>query len=152
MSNRSEISRNIYFDRTVHNQKVKDCISGNNEERIIQVLETFGFKQKVDFERQFPIGLRYVLDFAFVPEQIAVEIDGKSHLDKKQKKKDDIRDKFLRDYNWITIRIQDSEFTGYKASFYKNLIKEIVEDRREQYKKGSLYPIEFKRFNQSDYE
>lgn len=152
MSNSSESARARFFDITVHNQKVKDCISGSNEERVIQVLEGMGYFQGNDFVRQHPIGLKYVLDFAFVPEQIAIEIDGKNHLRKEGRRADKIRDRFLHAHNWVTIRIQDSEFSGYKASFYKSLIREIVEERREQYQKGSLYPVEFKRFIESDYE
>jgi very-short-patch-repair endonuclease len=152
MSNRSEISRAIFFDTSVHLQKVKDCLSGENEEQVIRVLEGMDYKLGNDFVRQHPIGLKYVLDFAFVNEQVAIEIDGASHKQKKQKRMDTIRDRFLHSNNWVTIRIQDDEFHGYKASFYKSLIREIVEERRKQYKQGLLFPIDFPKFVESDYE
>ena len=152
MSDRSELSRARFFDTTVHNQKVKDCLSGKNEERIILVLESMDYRLGNDFIRQYPIGLRYVLDFAFVNEQVAIEIDGAGHKRKQQRRLDIIRDKFLGSNNWVTIRIQDDEFTGYKASFYKSLIKQIVDERREQFRKGTLYPVDFPRFIESDYE
>lgn len=152
MTNRSQIGRDIFFDKTVHIQSVKDCLSGKNEDQVITVLESMGYKIGCDFHRQHPVGLRYVLDFAFIHEQVAIEIDGKDHLTKAAKQKDKIRDRFLHAHNWVTIRIQDSDFKGYKASFYKNLIREIVEDRRAQYEKGVLYPIDFNRFVESDYE
>ncbi len=152
MSNRSEMSRAIFFDTTVHLQKVKDCLSGKNEEKVIGVLEGMGYVLGKDFVRQHPIGLRYVLDFAFINEQVAVEVDGKDHKQKNQKRSDKIRDRFLHSNNWTTIRIQDDEFHGYKASFYKSLIRQIVDERREQYDKGLLYPIDFPKFIESDYE
>ena len=152
MDNRSELARARFFDKTVHIPAIKNCISGDNENRVLMVLKTIGYTQNVDFVRQHPIGLRYVLDFAFIPEQVAVEIDGKHHRTKKQRKLDDIRDRFLHSNNWVTVRIQDGDFHGYKASFYKNLIKEIVEDRRGQFNRGTLFPLDFPRFVQSDYE
>jgi len=48
--------------------------------------------------------------------------------------------------------MQDKELFGYKASFYKNLIREVVEDRREQFNQGKLYPIDIPFFNEKDYE
>lgn len=152
MSNRSEMSRAIFFDTTIHIQAVKDCLSGKNEEQVIGVLEGMDYKIGKDFVRQHPIGLRYVLDFAFIPEQVAIEIDDISHMYAKGRKADKIRDRFLHSNNWVTIRIQDKEFKGYKASFYKSLIREIVEERREQYLKGVLYPVDFPKFVESDYE
>lgn len=152
MSDRSEIGRAIFFDSSVHNQKVKDCLSGKNEKQVIEVLEGLDYIMGKDFVRQHPIGLKYVLDFAFVKEQVAIEIDGASHKKKLQRHSDKIRDRFLHSNNWVTIRIQDEEFHGYKKSFYKNLIREIVSDRRVQYETGTLYPLDFPKFIESDYE
>lgn len=152
MSNRVERSRAIFFDTTVHLKSVKDCLSGKNENRVIEVLEGMGYTIDRDFVRQHPIGLRYVLDFAFIREQVAIEVDGDSHRGKVQKRADNIRDNFLHANNWVTIRIPDREFTGYKKSFYKNLIREIVSERREQYEIGVLFPVDFPKFIESDYE
>jgi len=139
---KTEMHRQIYFDKTIHIQKIKDCISGNNEQQVIKVFESLDYKLGKDYFRQYPIGCRFVLDFAFVNEQLAIEIDGKSHDFKKQRIKDKKRDRFLYNNNWVVIRIKDKDFFGYKGLFYKFLIKEIVDIRREQFISGRLYPID----------
>lgn len=144
--------RQRYFDKTIHIQKIKDCISGKNEIKVIKILENLDYKINQDFVRQHPIGSKFVLDFAFIKEQVAIEIDGKNHKCKKQKNKDKKRDKFLKENNWIPIRINDNEFFGEKGMFYKYLIKEIVEERRNQYKNGFLYSIEIPDYIDKNYE
>ena len=147
-----ELCRARFFDRCIPNQKIKDCLAGENEKKVIELLSLVDFKIDKDYFRQYPIAERYVLDFAFPNEQFAIEVDGKTHLLEKQKRKDKIRDSYLRTHNWVTLRIQEKELFGYKLSYYKSLIKIIVYERRKQYKKGNLYPIEFTTFNENDYE
>ena len=120
------IRRDIYFDITIHINKIKDCISGENEEKVINVFKNLEYQQGIDYERQFPIGNRFVLDFAFPKLKICIEIDGKSHEKKKQIKIDKKRDKFLYDMGWVVIRIPDEKFFGNSGTFYKFLIKEVV--------------------------
>lgn len=151
--NRSIISRQRFFEKAVHLEKVKDCISGKNEIKVISVLQNLGYVLNTDFVRQYPIAQRYVLDFAFVNEQVALEIDGDSHNSKIQTKKDNIRDRYLRENNWISIRIKDEEmFNTYKFSFYKNLIRDIVDERRQEYNDGDLRKRDFTNYNVKDYE
>lgn len=145
-------ARHNFFDRVVYHEKIKNCMSGNNEVAVMKIFDALGYKIEIDYIRQYPVGQRYVLDFAFVKEQVAIEIDGKNHLEKKQKRSDNKRDAYLRSNNWATIRINDSDLFGYKGSFYKNLMKEIIEERREQYGIGILYPIDFTKFNDEDYD
>lgn len=144
--------RDHYFDINVHNQKIKDCISGKNEIKVLEVLQYLGYKINQDFVRQHPIGNKFVCDFAFINEQIVIEIDGDSHNKKKIKKMDELRDRFFYENGWVVIRIKDKEFFGFKLLFYKNLIKEVVEERREQYNSGNLYSIDMPDFNEKNYE
>ncbi len=144
----SKRGNQFYFDTTIHIQAVKDCISGNNEKMVIEVLDFLGYKLGRDYFRQYPIGCKFVLDFAFVNEQVALEVDGVDHNGKKQKKIDKQRDNFLYDNNWVVIRISDKDFFGYKASFYKFLIKEVVEIRKEQFETGRLYKIDIPEFKE----
>lgn len=146
------IRRQLYFDKTVHIKSIKDCISGKNEENVIKILNSIDYNLGVDFVRQHPIGGKFVIDIAFINEQIAIEVDGANHLQKKQKIIDKQRDKFLRDNNWIPIRINDKEFFGFKLSFYRYLIDDIVKIRRQQYQNGILYPIDIKDFKEEDYD
>lgn len=144
---KSSIYRQIFFDTTVHIQAIKDTISGKNEEEVIRTLITVGFQLGVDFKRQYPIGNRFVIDLAFVNEQVAVEVDGNDHQRKNHKVIDKKRDRFLRENNWVPIRIKDKEFFGYKQLFYKYLIKDVVLERRTQFQSGKLFPIEIPDFN-----
>lgn len=140
------------FDKQVHLQEWKNSMAGKNEERVMNVLENIGYKIDTDYKRQFPIGCKYVLDFAFPNEQIAIEIDGINHTRKEQKKSDKIRDRFLYEWSWVVIRIKDKELFGYKFSFYKYLIMYVVKERREQYETGRFSKVELPEFNDYDYE
>ena len=150
--NKQKRARINFFNKIVYLEKVKEAISGKNEEKVINVLNQLGYILNKDFVRQHPIGERFVLDFAFIPEQIAIEIDGDNHNEKKQKLWDKKRDNYLEWNNWIALRIKDKEFFGYKGSFYKNLINEIVKERRKQWEEGKLYPIEIPNFQEEDYD
>lgn len=149
------LARYRFFDKTVHHEKWKDSMSGKNEKNVIKILDILGYELNKDFVRQHPIGEKFVIDFAFLKERVALEADGESHNDKQQRKIDNMRDKFLERNRWIPLRIKDEELFGknsYKTSFYKNLIRDVVEERRKQYEKGHLYPIDIENFNEADYE
>ena len=51
----------------------------------------------------------YFIDFAFVNEKVAVEIDGSQHLLADRKERDDKKDKLLLKDGWNVIRITDKE-------------------------------------------
>lgn len=146
------LSRQIFFDRQVKMKKWQDSMAGKNEEEAVKILDTLGYKLGEDYVRQYPIGERFVIDFAFVNERIALEIDGDSHLSVKQKKKDKQRDSYLYRNGWIPLRMFDWDLTGYKGSFYKSLIKEIVDERRKQFEGGFLYDIDIPNYKDGDYD
>ncbi len=148
----SELSRQRYFDTTIHIKKVKECITGRNEQKIFKLLQDAGFKNNKDFFRQYPIGNRFVLDFAFKNEQFAIEIDGKDHEGKKKKAMDKVRDKFIYSNNWVVLRIKDKVYSKYGSSFYFRVIRDVVEERRKQYQNGRLNEITIPDFNEKNYE
>lgn len=148
----AELARSRFFERQVHMKEWKDSMAGKNELRVMDLLKTMGYNLKEHYVRQYPIAQRYVVDIAFVREQVAVEVDDKGHNKKERVRSDKIRDKYLLSANWVTIRVQDSDLFGAKGRFYKYLIDEVVKERHEQYQKGRLVPIDFKRFVESDYE
>lgn len=148
----SKLARILFFQNQVHQEVWKSSMAGENEERVLNVVRGIGYVEGIDFKRQHPIGERFVIDIAFVKEQVAIEVDGDAHNCKKQKRMDDKRDRYLRQNNWIPIRIKDKEFFGYKGSFYKNLIREIVEERRRQWEIGGLFPIDIPNYKDEDYE
>lgn len=149
---KSELARKMFFDRQVKMEVWKDNMSGKNEKKVVNLFELLDYKENVDFFRQYPIGEKFVIDFAFVNEKVAIEADGDSHNSKKQRRLDKARDWFLRANNWVCVRVSDSELFGYKGSFYKSLIKEVVEERREQYNSGRLYEIEIPKYKSENYE
>jgi very-short-patch-repair endonuclease len=66
----------------------------------LRQLRKFGYH----FRRQSPFG-RHVLDFVCHDEKIVVELDGEQHLLPENKKRDAIRDRFLRSRGYRTVRI-----------------------------------------------
>ena len=81
----SKLARQRFFDKQVKMKEWRESMAGDNEEKVINVLKSLDFYEKIDFERQYPIGERFVIDIAFVKEQVVIEVDGKSHNEKKQK-------------------------------------------------------------------
>ena len=76
-------ARMRYFDKTVFIPSVIENICSKNEQYMKQFLEKIGFSIGKDFVRQYPIGDKFVLDFAFVNEKICIEIDGEDHKRKR---------------------------------------------------------------------
>ena len=69
-----------------------------------KILEDNGFDTKYLIIREYSV-FPYFVDFAFVYEKLAVEIDGSQHLKKDRKKKDDEKDKLLISKGWRVLRI-----------------------------------------------
>lgn len=149
---RSFFAREHFFSKIVFHPKWKENLAGDNEEKSLEILKYLGYKEDEDFTRQYPIGKKFVIDFAFAKERIAIEIDGKDHNGKKQFLNDRKRDAFLQNNGWVSIRIKDKDMFGYKGSFYKNLIKEVVNERRKQYEEGCLYPIDIPEYVDKDFD
>lgn len=150
----SSLARQRFFQKQVHMSEWKNSMSGQNEEQARWFLENvLGYTADTDYVRQHPIGERFVIDFAFVNEQVAVEIDGANHLGKKQRKIDAKRDKYLTENNWVSVRINDVDFKNKnKMRFYKALIHDIVDERRKQWEIGSLYAVDIPNYKDEDYE
>lgn len=143
--------RQRFFQYSLPNKKVKECITGKNEDKFSRILENIGYKENSDFEKQYPVGCAFVVDIAFPKVRLAIEIDGKSHNSRKQKNKDLKRDLFLRENGWIVLRIKDEEFYDRRLSFNKYLIKYIVDERVEQLKTGVLQEIEIPEYIEGQY-
>jgi len=60
-----------------------------------------GFK----FRRQHPIG-KYIVDFVNLERRIIIELDGGQHL---ENKKDELRDKWLKERGYDVLRFWDNE-------------------------------------------
>lgn len=141
--------RQMFFDKQVHMKEWKDTMSGKNELEVIAAIESLGFEIGADFVRQHPIGDFFVVDIAFKPERIAIEVDGSSHDSKKQKRRDSLRDNFFYQNGWVVIRVKDKRFNE-NVTFYKFLISDVVEERRKQLESGELFQIDIPAFDRED--
>ena len=56
-----------------------------------------------DWTQEYAMGI-YSVDFAFPNKKLAIEIDGSTHLIDSVKRKDKIRDEYLSEQGWKTIR------------------------------------------------
>ena len=94
--------------------------------RFLRNRQMLGYK----FKRQYSVN-HFVIDF-YCPElKLAVEIDGGSHINPEQQKKDVIRQKYLEAFHIKFVRIKDEElFSNSNKAFSKieNAIKSISKE------------------------
>ena len=81
-----------------------------------KILEDNDLDKKYLIYREYPV-FPYFIDFAFINEKLAVEIDGSQHLEEDRKRRDEEKDKLLISKGWRVIRIAAAEVThdGTKA-------------------------------------
>jgi very-short-patch-repair endonuclease len=65
----------------------------------------------------------YFIDFAFINEKLAVEIDGSQHNLPERKKKDDKKDKLLKEKGWRVFRVTAKEVNIDTYNVIDNLLK-----------------------------
>lgn len=151
MAKPDTFAKRRFFDKQVHMKEWKDGMSGANEKRVADAIEFWGYKLGIYFMRQHPVASSFVVDFAFVNEKVAIEVDGASHKRKEIRENDKKRDAFFYTNGWVVIRIPEEKFFGNSGSYYKNLVHEVVEERRKQYDGGFLYQTDVKEFNKEDF-
>jgi very-short-patch-repair endonuclease len=76
------------------------------------------------FMRQKPIG-NFIVDFYCTKLKLVIEIDGESHLNPENKKRDLIKDKYLDSIGLSVIRIDDMELKNNISVVIENLSKWI---------------------------
>jgi very-short-patch-repair endonuclease len=102
-----------------------------------KILEDNGLDKKYLIYREYSV-FPYFIDFAFVNEKIAVEIDGSQHLKEDRKKRDEEKDKLLISNGWKVLRIAAIEVIrdGTKAL---NAILELLMGSNKQYTKVGIF-------------
>lgn len=77
---------------------------------------------------QYRIG-RYLVDFAFTRDRIALEIDGPHHQRPDIAVKDTFRDGFLRDRGWLVIRLHYGDTFDEQLSSVSRLLHALERNR-----------------------
>ena len=78
------------------------------EKLFIDYVESNGLDKKYSIIREYSV-FPYFIDFAFVNQMVAIEIDGSQHLLPERKERDDKKDKLLNELGWLVIRVSEKE-------------------------------------------
>lgn len=129
LSEANKLAREKYPDKFKHNEESKKIMREkrlefmkNNPDKtawrlsnvsyperiFIEYVETNGLDKKYSIVREYSV-FPYFIDFAFVNQMVAIEIDGSQHLLPERKEKDDKKDNLLNDFGWSVIRISEKE-------------------------------------------
>jgi len=96
-----------------------------------KILEDNGLDKKYLIYREYSV-FPYFIDFAFINEKVAVEIDGSQHLLEDRKKKDEEKDKLLLSKGWKVLRIAAVEVT-HDGSKALNTVLNMLEESTIEY-------------------
>lgn len=146
-SDSNKLAHKKYPQSFIHTEKTKDKIRQarlnyikNNaektawrknesslEQRFKSFLQDYGYTKRFLIEQEKSIS-KYRLDFAFLHEQLAVEIDGSQHWKNKDKHNSDLqKDAYLQSQNWTVIRIPETDMGNLE------LLKEKLDNILPQY-------------------
>lgn len=101
-----------------------------------KILENSGLDKKYLIYREYSV-FPYFIDFAFVNEKIAVEIDGSQHLENDRKRRDDKKDTLLLSNGWRVLRITAFEVIHNKEKVLNSLF-EMLGNKQVNYTKVGI--------------
>ena len=78
------------------------------EKLCIEYIENNELDKKYSIVREYSV-FPYFIDFAFINEMVAVEIDGSQHLLPERKESDNKKDELLNELGWVVIRVSEKE-------------------------------------------
>jgi very-short-patch-repair endonuclease len=97
------------------------------EKLFLEKVYELSLDKKFSIVREYPI-FPYFIDFAFVNEKVAVEIDGSQHLLIERKNRDNKKDDLLIQNGWFVIRVSENEIkTNINLVF--DTINSVMSDR-----------------------
>ena len=97
------------------------------EKLFIEYVESNGLDKKYSIVREYSV-FPYFIDFAFINQMVAIEIDGSQHLSPERKERDDKKDKLLNELGWLVIRVSEKKIkTNIGETF--NQILSILKDK-----------------------
>lgn len=101
-----------------------------------KILEDNGLDKKYLIYREYSV-FPYFIDFAFINEKVAVEIDGSQHLEEDRRKRDNEKDALLISNGWRVLRISASEVIHGEKYLLKPLL-EVLENNKKTYTKVGI--------------
>lgn len=96
------------------------------ERCFINILYQYGFSERHLIYKEYSV-YPYYIDFAFINEKLAVEIDGSQHLQPERAENDRKKDKLLTDMGWCVLHFTAFEVmknTGTVVETLGNFLKE----------------------------
>lgn len=97
------------------------------EKLFLEKIYELGLDKKYSIVREYSV-FPYFIDFAFVNEKVAVEIDGSQHLLPERKDRDDKKDELLKNDGWFILRVSENEVKTNINSVF-DTITSIINDR-----------------------
>jgi very-short-patch-repair endonuclease/transposase-like protein len=96
------------------------------EKLFIGYVESNGLDKKHSIVREYSV-FPYFIDFAFVNQMVAIEIDGSQHLLPERKESDDKKDKLLNKLGWFVVRISEKEIKTNIGNVFNKIISILNE-------------------------
>jgi very-short-patch-repair endonuclease len=96
------------------------------EKLFIGYVESNGLDKKHSIVREYSV-FPYFIDFAFVNQMVAIEIDGSQHLLPERKESDDKKDKLLNNLGWFVVRISEKEIKTNIENVFNKIISILNE-------------------------
>jgi very-short-patch-repair endonuclease len=87
--------------------------------------------QEYAIEREHSV-YPYYIDFAFLNEKVAVEIDGSQHLNEDRKEKDEKKDLLLIENEWTVVRVTENEIKKNINHFMSELGNILHDAKRSE--------------------
>jgi very-short-patch-repair endonuclease len=97
------------------------------EKLFVEYVEKNGLDKKYSIIREYSV-FPYFVDFAFINQMVAVEIDGSQHLLPERKESDDKKDNLLNELGWLVIRISEKEIKTNIENVFKQILS-ILKDK-----------------------
>ena len=82
----------------------------------------------LEFEFQFPTKTGFILDFAFLKERLAVEVDGPTHYTDAGKRKDRFRDWMLKREGWHVLHVHWQRIEHELPKTVRRIRRELTRD------------------------